>query len=101
MEARIRRQARASANVANKVANNNQQEPRWVTNFATMAAAGAIFGNSQRGNFPAWIPANAEAQPPARHAPFFEYLRPVVKRFISWLEYSATNVHRRTPAINK
>eukprot|EP00959_Pyramimonas_sp_CCMP1952_P413351 8661447-Pyramimonas_sp.AAC.1 len=66
-----------------------------------MAAACTIFGNSQQGNVPAWIPENAEAQPPARHAPFFEYLRPLVERFISWLEYSATNVHRRTPAINK
>eukprot|EP00959_Pyramimonas_sp_CCMP1952_P287149 6005104-Pyramimonas_sp.AAC.1 len=77
MDARIRRQARASANVAKNVANNNQQERRWIANFTTMAAAGTIFGNSQQGHFPAWIPANAEAQPPARHAPFFEYLRPL------------------------
>eukprot|EP00959_Pyramimonas_sp_CCMP1952_P386040 8090399-Pyramimonas_sp.AAC.1 len=60
MEARMRSQRRASANVAKNVANNNQHERRWETNFATMAAAGTIFGNSQQGNFPAWIPENAE-----------------------------------------
>eukprot|EP00959_Pyramimonas_sp_CCMP1952_P345327 7231928-Pyramimonas_sp.AAC.1 len=74
MDARIKRQRRASANIAKNVANNNQQEREWVSNFATMAAAGTIFCNSQQGNFPAWVPENAEAQPPARHAPFFQYL---------------------------
>eukprot|EP00959_Pyramimonas_sp_CCMP1952_P301930 6318036-Pyramimonas_sp.AAC.1 len=65
-----------------------------------MAAAGTIFGNSQPGNFPAWAPENVEAQPPARHAPFFQYLKPLVKSFISWLEYSARNVNRQAPPIN-
>eukprot|EP00959_Pyramimonas_sp_CCMP1952_P308145 6449051-Pyramimonas_sp.AAC.1 len=60
------------------ISNNNQQERRWASGqFTTMAAAGTISGNSQPGNFPAWVPENAEAQPPARHAPFFQYLRPV------------------------
>eukprot|EP00959_Pyramimonas_sp_CCMP1952_P326953 6844026-Pyramimonas_sp.AAC.1 len=66
-----------------------------------MAAAGTIFGNSQQGNFLAWVPDNAEAQPPARHAPSFQYLWPLVKRFISWLEHSARNARRQTPPINK
>eukprot|EP00959_Pyramimonas_sp_CCMP1952_P368816 7725347-Pyramimonas_sp.AAC.1 len=66
-----------------------------------MAAAGTIFGNSQQGNFPFWIPENAEAQPPARHAPFFQYLRPLVKIFISWLEHSSLSVQSRTPSMSK
>eukprot|EP00959_Pyramimonas_sp_CCMP1952_P137486 2877547-Pyramimonas_sp.AAC.1 len=65
-----------------------------------MAAAGQIFGNGLPGNFPAWVPEDAMAQPPARHGPFFQYLRPLVRRFIGWLEYSAKGVSRRTPAIN-
>eukprot|EP00959_Pyramimonas_sp_CCMP1952_P213216 4461146-Pyramimonas_sp.AAC.1 len=72
MEARIKKQGRASANVTRNVNNNNQQERKWTSGqFATMAAAGTIFGNSQPGNFPAWTPERVKAQPPARHAPFF------------------------------
>eukprot|EP00959_Pyramimonas_sp_CCMP1952_P194628 4070066-Pyramimonas_sp.AAC.1 len=33
MDARIRRQGRASANVAKNVANNSQQERKWETSF--------------------------------------------------------------------
>eukprot|EP00959_Pyramimonas_sp_CCMP1952_P321640 6730517-Pyramimonas_sp.AAC.1 len=55
-----------------------------------MAAAGQIFGNSQPGNFPAWVPAGAAAQPPARHGPFFQYLKPLTRRFIEWLAFSAS-----------
>eukprot|EP00959_Pyramimonas_sp_CCMP1952_P296160 6194946-Pyramimonas_sp.AAC.1 len=89
MEARTKRQGGASASVAKNVNNNNQQERKWASgHFATMAAAGTRFGNSQTGNFPAWAPEHAEAQPPARNAPFFQSLKPLVKRFISWLEYS-------------
>eukprot|EP00959_Pyramimonas_sp_CCMP1952_P314909 6591557-Pyramimonas_sp.AAC.1 len=47
--------------------------------ISTMAAAGTIFGNSQPGNVPARVPDNAEAHAPARHAPFFQYLKPLVK----------------------
>eukprot|EP00959_Pyramimonas_sp_CCMP1952_P209589 4385102-Pyramimonas_sp.AAC.1 len=65
-----------------------------------MAAAGQIFGNSLPGHFPAWVPESVVAQPPAPHAPFFQDLKPLVRRFISWLEYSARNVGRQTPAIH-
>eukprot|EP00959_Pyramimonas_sp_CCMP1952_P347963 7288639-Pyramimonas_sp.AAC.1 len=72
------------------ISSNQQQERKWVEGaFTRMAATGQIFGNSQPGNFPAWVPADAAAQPPARHGPFFRYLKPLTRRFIEWLAFSA------------
>eukprot|EP00959_Pyramimonas_sp_CCMP1952_P406022 8509274-Pyramimonas_sp.AAC.1 len=65
---RTRRQQKASAIVIKSTCINQQQERKWVEGgFTRMAAAGQISGNSQPGNFPAWVPADAAAQPPARH----------------------------------
>eukprot|EP00959_Pyramimonas_sp_CCMP1952_P115877 2422495-Pyramimonas_sp.AAC.1 len=62
------------------ISSNHQQERKWANgDYANIAAAGQIFGNSVPGNFRACVPENAVAQPPARHAPFFQYLRPLVR----------------------
>eukprot|EP00959_Pyramimonas_sp_CCMP1952_P440189 9215646-Pyramimonas_sp.AAC.1 len=94
------RQQRASALVTKNISNNHQQERKWANgDFVKMAATGQIFGNSLPGNFPAWVPTDAAAQPPARHGPFFQYLRPLVRRFTEWLAHSASRARRQTPAI--
>eukprot|EP00959_Pyramimonas_sp_CCMP1952_P051202 1070137-Pyramimonas_sp.AAC.1 len=67
-----KRQKRASAHGIHNISSNQQQERKWANRvFQHMAASGQIFGNSQPGSFPAWVPDNAAAQPPSRHGPFF------------------------------
>eukprot|EP00959_Pyramimonas_sp_CCMP1952_P261107 5459289-Pyramimonas_sp.AAC.1 len=84
------RQQRASALVMKSISSNHQQEREWANGeYIKMAAAGQVFGNSLPGNFPPWVPEDAMAQPPARHGPFFQHLRPLVRMFIGWLEFSA------------
>eukprot|EP00959_Pyramimonas_sp_CCMP1952_P378224 7923117-Pyramimonas_sp.AAC.1 len=62
-------------------------ERTWANGgYTVMAAAGQTFGNSRPASVPAWVPDCVAAQPPARHGPFFQYIEPLKRRFIKWLE---------------
>eukprot|EP00959_Pyramimonas_sp_CCMP1952_P029059 609579-Pyramimonas_sp.AAC.1 len=65
-------------------------ERKWANGgYTVMAAAGQTFGNSRPCSVPAWVPDGAAAQPPAHRGPFFQYVEPLRRRFIKWLEFLA------------
>eukprot|EP00959_Pyramimonas_sp_CCMP1952_P216365 4525284-Pyramimonas_sp.AAC.1 len=50
------------------------------------ALAGCAFMNSQPRAVSSWSPDSASAQPPARHEPYFQYLKPLKLRSTDWLK---------------
>eukprot|EP00959_Pyramimonas_sp_CCMP1952_P249022 5205518-Pyramimonas_sp.AAC.1 len=83
------------------MSNNLKLERKSVAEngYTLMAASGQTFGNSRLGSVPAWIPARAAAQPPARRGPFFQYLEPLKRRFIKWIAHLAERQRVRAPPI--